>query len=84
MTLLIAPWIPHATEEQQAEITSLVQQILAAKKSPPAPLSEGGSEKQTDISALEAEIDRLVYALYSLTDDEIALVESASAKGGKQ
>jgi hypothetical protein len=28
-----------------------------------------------DISALESEIDRLVYALYGLTDEEIALVE---------
>jgi hypothetical protein len=67
--------IPPATEEQQASIIERVQQILAAKKSPPAPLSEGGSEKQTDIPALEAEIDRLVYALYNLTDEEIALVE---------
>jgi adenine-specific DNA-methyltransferase len=54
--------IPHATEEQQAEITSLVQQILAAPDSPEVP-------------RLEAEIDRLVYALYGLTDEEIALVE---------
>jgi adenine-specific DNA-methyltransferase len=29
----------------------------------------------TDVSALEAEIDRLVYALYGLTDDEIDVVE---------
>jgi|SRR5450631_348416 len=29
----------------------------------------------TDIPALEAEIDRLVYALYGLTDEEIAVVE---------
>ena len=32
----------------------------------------------TDIPSLEAEIDRLVYALYNLTDEEIALV------GGKR
>jgi hypothetical protein len=67
--------IPPATEDQQTPIIERVQQILAAKKSPPTPLSEGGSEKQTDIPALEAEIDRLVYALYNLTDEEIALVE---------
>lgn len=30
---------------------------------------------QTDIVALEAEIGQLVYALYGLADDEIALVE---------
>lgn len=67
--------IPPATEDQQTLIIELVEQILAAKKSPPAPLSEGGSEKQTDIPALEAEIDRLVYVLYGLTDEEIALVK---------
>lgn len=61
--------IPPATEEQQAEITLLVQQILAAPDAPEVP-------------QLEAEIDRLVYALYGLTDEEISLVESASAKGG--
>jgi len=29
------------------------------------------------VGALDAEIDRLVYELYGLTDDEIALVESS-------
>ena len=29
----------------------------------------------TDIPALEAEIDRLVYTLYGLTEEEIAVVE---------
>ena len=29
----------------------------------------------TDIPALKAEIDRLVYAIYNLTDEEIAVVE---------
>jgi hypothetical protein len=33
---------------------------------------------QTDIPALEAEIDRLVYALYGLTDEEIVVVEGRS------
>jgi hypothetical protein len=42
-----------------------VDNILAAKKADP----EAGT------SALEAEIDCLVYALYSLTEDEIAVVE---------
>ena len=32
-------------------------------------------ESSTNISALEAECDRLVYELYSLTEEEIALVE---------
>jgi hypothetical protein len=42
---------------------------------PMALLSEEWSENQTDIPALEAEIDRLVYALYGLTDEEIAVVK---------
>ena len=46
-------------------LVKLVDQILAAKRADPA----------ADTSALEAEIDRHVYALYGLTDVEIALVE---------
>jgi adenine-specific DNA-methyltransferase len=65
--------IPDVPPEKQAPIVALVELILAAKKSPPAPLSQRG--EQTDIPALEAEIDRLVYALYGLTDEEFAVVE---------
>jgi hypothetical protein len=43
----------------------LVDRILAAKKTDPT----------ADTSALEAEIDQLVYKLYGLTDEEIAVVE---------
>ena len=58
--------IPEVTLEQQTPIIELVDQILAAK----APDSD------TDTSDLENEIDELVYALYDLTDDEIAIVEA--------
>ncbi len=54
--------IPPATEDQQTPIIERVQQILATPDSPEVP-------------RLEAEIDRLVYALYNLTSEEIALVE---------
>lgn len=50
------------------EIERMVAQILSAKKSNP----------QADTSALEAEIDKLVYQLYGLTDEEIAIVEGAT------
>lgn len=43
-------------------------EILAAKRMNPA----------ADTSQLEAEIDRHVYALYGLTDAEIALVEGSA------
>jgi hypothetical protein len=46
-------------------IISLVEQILSAKSSNP----------QADTSALEAEIDKLVYELYGLTKEEIKIIE---------
>ena len=42
-----------------------MSQILTTKKRDP----------NADTSVLEGEIDRLVYALYGLTEDEIAVVE---------
>jgi hypothetical protein len=47
------------------QIIHNVDQILAAKKENP----------QTDTSKLEAEIDQLVYELYGLSEEEIAIVE---------
>ena len=41
--------------------------ILAAKKADPS----------ADVSALEAEIDQLVYSLYGLTREEIAIIEES-------
>ena len=48
-------------------LQSLADQILTAKKANP----------QADTTALEAEIDQLVYELYGLTDEEIAIVEDS-------
>ncbi len=53
------------TRSEQQPIIILVDRILEAKKLDP----------QSDTSALEAEINRLVYALYGLTEDEIKIVE---------
>ena len=58
--------IPTASPARQAEVISLVDTILAAKKFNP----------QADTSALESQIDQLVYSLYNLTEDEIKTVES--------
>ena len=57
--------IPSATPAQQKPIIALVDKILAAKKANP----------QADTSKEEAEIDRLVYALYGLSEDEVKIVE---------
>ncbi|MBI5192981.1 MAG: N-6 DNA methylase [Nitrospirae bacterium] len=70
---------------QQPFIT-LVDQILAAKQQPPfiPPLIRGkedcylfakGGNKEADTSALEQQIDEMVYKLYDLTPEEIAIVE---------
>jgi hypothetical protein len=50
-------------QERQLPIVTLVDKILEANK------------KGEDTSSYEAEIDRLVYALYGLTGEEIAVVE---------
>ena len=57
--------IPSASTAQQQPIIDLVDQILEKKKSDP----------NSDTSDLEHQIDLLVYDLYGLTDDEIAIVE---------
>jgi hypothetical protein len=59
--------IPPATQTQQSEIEDHVEKILALKKLNP----------DADVTALETEINQLVYKLYDLTEDEIALVESS-------
>jgi type I restriction-modification system DNA methylase subunit len=56
--------IAPATPTQQAPIISLVQAILADPDSP-------------DVPRLEKQIDQLVYQLYNLTPDEIAIVEGS-------
>lgn len=57
--------IPAATPEQQRPIIELIDKILAALKANP----------QADTSAWEKEIDKLVYELYGLTEEEIKVVE---------
>lgn len=52
-------------DEKQSEIINLVDCVLAAKR----------ADRAVDTSALEAEIDRLVYELYGLTEEEIRIVE---------
>ena len=58
--------IPKSATDSTITLTNLVDQILLAKK----------SDRTTDTSAQEEEIDRLVYKLYGLTEEEIRIVES--------
>ena len=57
--------IPSITASDRQKLTRLVDRILKAKE----------ADAKADTSALEAEIDRLVYDLYGLTEEEIAAVE---------
>lgn len=59
--------IKIASRSNQLKVVQLVDKILAAKQ----------RDAEADTSALEQEIDKLVYALYGLTPDEIALIEAA-------
>ena len=59
------PQLSEENAELQLQIILLVDKILAAKK----------TDSNADTSAMEAEIDRLVYDLYGLTDEEIKVVE---------
>ena len=56
--------IPRISGARQRPFIRLVERILAAKGSNPA----------ADTSGEEAELDRLVYALYGLTEEEVAAV----------
>ena len=57
--------IPATTPAQQKPVERLVERILSAKQ----------RDASADVSALEREIDELVYALYGLTPEEKALVQ---------
>ncbi|MBI5306119.1 hypothetical protein HZB04_00805, partial [Candidatus Wolfebacteria bacterium] len=57
--------IPTKNIKTQKDISSVVDQILTAKKKDP----------NADTSALERQIDEMVYELYGLTPEEIEIVE---------
>ena len=57
--------IPKISVAEQRPFIRLVDRILAAKADDP----------EADIGEQEAEIDRLVYRLYGLTEEEIEAVE---------
>jgi hypothetical protein len=56
--------LEELSESEQKPFIELVEAILA------------GKEKGEDTTAFEREIDRLVYALYELTPEEIEAIES--------
>lgn len=59
--------IPSANESQKEEISNLVKRILSLKTVNP----------ESDITAFENMINKLVYQLYELTEEEIEIIENA-------
>lgn len=59
--------MPEVRLDDRLKLVSIVDSILAAKQ----------RDVGADVAEWEREIDRLVYALYDLTPDEIAIVEGA-------
>ena len=57
--------VPYADVQDRDKVIGVVDEIIAAKKKNP----------EVDTSVLEAQIDQLVYKLYGLTEEEIAIVE---------
>lgn len=58
--------VKEPTEDQENQIEALVDKILSIKKQNPSAIT----------SNLEAQIDQLVYQLYDLTEEEIAIIEN--------
>jgi hypothetical protein len=57
--------IPTAEPEERRPVERLVEHILAAK----------ARDADAGVSALERQIDELVFAMYDLTSEEIQLVK---------
>ncbi len=57
--------VPKVKPQQAKEIAQRVEKILALKK----------KDQTTDVSALEDEIDQIIYKLYNLTPDEVKIIE---------
>ena len=60
--------IKQITEEDQQPFTDKANQILELKK----------ADAKADTSKLEEEIDQMVYEIYNLSDEEIAIIENST------
>ena len=57
-------------KEQEHKIEALISQIIQCKE----------KDSSNDTTTLEKEIDRMIYELYDLTEEEIKIVEEKSKK----
>ena len=63
--------VPGLNDDQREEIEQRVRQLLVFHTGTPAEVRM----RQAEICRLEREVDEIVYGLYGLTEEEIALVE---------
>ena len=71
--------IPAANESQQGLMRKIVERMLDLHKRLAAAADpDDRTRLQRQINATDQEIDRLVYDLYGLTEEEIKIVEAAS------
>jgi hypothetical protein len=59
--------IPQVSLIEKRKLITLVEEIIKARQ----------SNQQANTSALESEIDHLIYQFYGLTEEEIKIVEGA-------
>jgi hypothetical protein len=72
--------VPRATGATVGQLVSLVDSMLALhEQSATAKSAHHREAMQRQIDSTDREIDRLVYELYGLTDDEIRLIEESIA-----
>lgn len=70
--------IPSATQSQQQELANLATLMMeAVKKQQDAKSDQEKNICKMRIEAIDAQINAKVYALYGLTEDEIAIVEKS-------
>jgi len=53
----------------------LTKSLPQNRQPPLSPFDKGDFDADADMSALERQIDQIVYKLYDLTPDEIAIME---------
>ncbi len=74
------PDIESAAKEKTISLTSLVDSMLSLhKRLADEQLPQHREQIQREIDATDRQIDQLVYELYGLTEEEIAIVEEATA-----
>ena len=71
--------VPMGNKHRNESVVSLVEQMLDLhKKLAKAKTPDEKTRIQRQIDATDAQIDKLVYELYGLTNDEIKIVEEAN------